>query len=63
MWYGVMNARCLATKAIEGAALALECIHDVKGGDSFALCVLRIGDCISDNTVNAWLDLGVTQLG
>ena len=34
----------LASEAVQGAALALECVDDVKGGDGLAACMLCVGD-------------------
>ena len=50
MWYDEMIVRSLATEAIESSALALECIHNIEGGDGLAFCVLGVGDGVADNT-------------
>ena len=39
----------LATKAIQGAALPLESVDHVHGGDSLPLGVLSVGDSIADD--------------
>ena len=41
----------LATKAIQGAALPLESVDHVHGGDSLPLGVLSVGDSISDDVL------------
>jgi hypothetical protein len=45
----------LSTETVEGTALALECVNNVKGGDSFALGVLSVGDSIADDTLEEGL--------
>ena len=39
----------LAAEAVQGAALALERVDDIHGGDGLAAGVLGVGDCISDD--------------
>ena len=39
----------LAAKTVQCAALPLQCIYHVHGGDSLALGVLTVGDCITDD--------------
>ena len=39
----------LTAEAVEGAALALERVHDVHGRDGLAARVLRVGDRIADH--------------
>ena len=46
-----MVAGCLAAEAVQSAALALESVHHVHGGDGLALGVLGVGDCISDDVL------------
>ena len=41
----------LASKAIQGAALPLESVDDVHGGDGLPLGVLSVGDSISDDVL------------
>ena len=41
----------LATEAVEGAALALEGVDDVHGGDGLSLGVLGVGHGISDHVL------------
>ena len=41
----------LATKAVQGAALPLESVDHVHGGDSLPLGVLSVGDGISDDVL------------
>jgi len=46
----------LSTETVEGAALALEGVDDIKGGNSLALGVLSVGDGITDNTLEECLE-------
>ena len=46
----------LSAEAVQGAALSLESIDDIKGGDSLSLGVLSVGDCISDDTFEEGLE-------
>lgn len=45
----------LAAEAVEGAALALERIDHVHGGDGLALGVLRVGDGVADHVLQEHL--------
>ena len=49
-------ARCLTTEAVEGAALPLERVDDIEGGDGLALGVLSVCDCIADDTFEEGLE-------
>ena len=49
-------SRGLAAKAVEGAALALEGVDDVEGGDGLALGVLGVGDGIADDVLQEDLE-------
>ena len=49
-------ARRLATEAVKGAALSLERVDDVEGGDGLALGVLGVGDCVADDTLEEGLE-------
>ena len=40
---------CLTTETVQGAALALEGVDNVEGGDSLALSVFGVGDSITDD--------------
>jgi len=46
----------LTTEAVEGSALSLESVDDVKGGDSLSLCVFGICDCITDDRFEEGLE-------
>lgn len=46
----------LTTETVEGAALALEGVDDVEGGDSLALGVLGVGDCVADDALEEGLE-------
>jgi len=45
----------LTTETVKGAALALEGVDDVEGGDSLALGVLSVGDGVTDDTLEEGL--------
>jgi hypothetical protein len=49
-------AKYLTTETIEGTALALEGIDDVKRGDGLALSVLGVGDGVTDNGLEEGLE-------
>jgi hypothetical protein len=46
----------LAAEAVEGAALALERVDDVHGGDRLAARVLRVGDGVADDVLEEDLE-------
>ncbi len=46
----------LTTETVEGAALALESVDDVEGGDGLALGVLSVGDGVTDDTLEEGLE-------
>ena len=48
--------RCLAAEAVESASLTLERIDDVHGGDSLALGMLGVGDCVADHVLQEDLE-------
>jgi hypothetical protein len=50
------KTRCLTTETVEGAALALESVDNVEGGDSLALGVLSVGDGVTDNALEEGLE-------
>ena len=45
----------LPAEAVEGAALALEGVHDVEGGDGLAAGVLGVGDGVADDVLKEHL--------
>jgi hypothetical protein len=45
----------LTTETVEGAALALERVDHVEGGDSLSLGVLGVGDGVTDDTLEEGL--------
>jgi hypothetical protein len=49
-------AKYLTTETIEGTALALEGIDNVKRGDGLALSVLGVGDGVTDNGLEEGLE-------
>jgi hypothetical protein len=46
----------LTTETVKGAALTLEGVDNVKGGDGLALGVLGVGDCVADDTLEEGLE-------
>jgi hypothetical protein len=52
---GSRAVRCLTTEAVEGAALALEGVDDVKSSDGLAASVLSVGDSIADDVLKEHL--------
>ena len=61
-WFVVVDARGpdgtrgrLTSEAVQGAALALECVHDVKGRDGLPAGVLRVGDGVADDVLQEHL--------
>ncbi|XBJ25974.1 hypothetical protein VPH35_003497 [Triticum aestivum] len=46
----------LSAEAVEGAALALERVDDVHGGDGLAAGVLRVGDGVADDVLEEDLE-------
>lgn len=46
----------LTTETVQGAALSLESVDDVKRGDGLALGVLGVGDGITDDTLEEGLE-------
>ena len=46
----------LATEPVQGAALALEGVHDVERGDGLALGVLGVGDGVADDALEEGLE-------
>ncbi len=49
---------CLAAEAVQGPALPLQGIHNIKGGDSLAPGVLGVGHCIPDDVLQEHLHGG-----
>ena len=52
----VKEARCLTTETVKGAALTLQGVDDVEGGDGLALGVLSVGDGVTDDTLEEGLE-------
>ena len=46
----------LSTESVEGSALSLESVDDVKSGDGLALGVLGVGDRVADDVVEEDLE-------
>ena len=40
----------LSTETVQSAALSLESVDDIEGGDGLSLGVLGVGDSVSDDT-------------
>ena len=54
---GFARARgSLAAETVEGAALSLEGVDDVEGGDGLSLGVLGVGDGVSDDAFEEGLE-------
>lgn len=53
--FHVISLCFLAAEAIEGTALAFECVDHVHGGDGLALGVLRVGDGVADHVLQEHL--------
>ena len=47
---------CLTSESVQGAALPLQSVHDVHGGDGLPLGVLGVGDCVSDDVLEEHLE-------
>ena len=58
---------CLAAEAVEGLALALECVDHVHGGDGLAASVLGVGHGVTDHVLQEHLEhaagLGMGECG
>ena len=46
----------LASKAVQGPALTLQCIHDIEGSDCLAAAVLGVGDSVTDDVLQEDLE-------
>ena len=46
-----IHAKCLTAEAVQGAALALEGVHDVKSSDGLAASMLGVGHGVTDDIV------------
>lgn len=46
----------LTTETVQSAALSLESIDDIEGGDGLALGVLGVGDCVTDDAFEEGLE-------
>lgn len=51
----MLKIRRLTTETVKGAALSLESVDDIEGGDSLALGVLSVGDGVTDDTLKEGL--------
>lgn len=51
-----MCEKRLTTETVQSAALSLEGIDDIEGGDCLALGMLSVGDCVTDNTFEEGLE-------
>jgi hypothetical protein len=52
----MLKKTSLTTETIEGTALSLECVDNIEGSNSLALCVLSVCDSIADNTFEEGLE-------
>jgi hypothetical protein len=55
LWYEG-KACCLSTETVEGAALALESVDNIHGGDSLAASVLGVGHGVTDDVLEEDLE-------
>ena len=53
---GSRGSCCLAAEAVQGAALPLQSVDDVHGGDGLPLGVLCVGDGISDDVLEEYFE-------
>ena len=51
----VQREKDLTTKSIEGSSLPLQSIDNIHGCYSLSLCVLGVGDCITDHILKEHL--------
>ena len=61
LWYEG-KACCLSTETVEGAALALESVDNIHGGDSLAASVLGVGHGVTDDVLEEDLEDGAGLL-
>ena len=54
-WHGPLGRQRLSTKAVQGAALALEGVDHVEGGHGLAAGVLGVGDSVADDVLQEHL--------
>ena len=52
----LLRRAALVAEAVEGAALALEGVHDVHGGDGLAAGVLSVGHGVTDHVLEEHLE-------
>ena len=52
----VVCEKRLTTETVQSAALSLEGIDNIEGGDSLALGVLGVGDCVTDDAFEEGLE-------
>ncbi len=51
-----MCEKRLTTETVQSAALSLEGVDDIEGGDSLALGVFSVGDCVTDDAFEEGLE-------
>ena len=59
VWYGYWStvvASSLATKAVQCAALAFQCVDHVHGCDRLAFGMFGVGDCVTDDVLQKYLE-------
>lgn len=54
--------RCLTTETVKGAALSLQGVDNVQRCDGLALCVLGVGDGVTDDALEEGLQDGAGLL-
>ena len=50
------NGQCLTAEAVQGAALPLQSVDHIHGGDGLPLGVLGVGDSITDDVLQEHLE-------
>jgi uncharacterized phosphosugar-binding protein len=56
------STKCLTTETVQGAALSLQSVDDVKRGDGLALGVLGVRNSVADDTLEEGLENGAGLL-
>jgi hypothetical protein len=49
----------LCAETVQSSALSLESVDDVEGSDGLPLCVLGVGDGVTDDVLKDWRSVGV----
>ena len=54
---GRVKLGSLTTEAIQGATLPLQCVYNIEGSDGLAASMLSVGDSISDDILQEYLQV------